>query len=199
MRSNLNSIGASRVIDYRKAQFEKILREKVDVVFGLIGGDTQKRSFLVLKEGGHLVAATQRVSQEETARHRVSGAMMRLAPSGERLGRIGRLLDRGRYDQTSRPCTHCKRWPRPGRTSPGACQGFMGCPMGRKRQDASHTARSCFVWLRSAWSFWCRSGFCRIAVGSGGYRSLVSRGLDGSTGTAVVISEISGALRCEKD
>src|SRR6195256_475438 len=63
----LNSIGASRVIDYRKAQFEKVLREKVDVVFDLIGGDTQKRSFLVLKEGGHLVAATQPVSQEGTA------------------------------------------------------------------------------------------------------------------------------------
>jgi NADPH:quinone reductase-like Zn-dependent oxidoreductase len=55
----LNSIGASRVIDYRKEQFEKVLREKVDVVLDLIGGDTQTRSFLVLKEGGHLVAATQ--------------------------------------------------------------------------------------------------------------------------------------------
>ncbi len=58
----LNSIGASQVIDYRKAEFEKVLREKVDVVFDLIGGDTQKRSFLILKEGGHLVSATQPVS-----------------------------------------------------------------------------------------------------------------------------------------
>src|SRR6201984_2943136 len=38
----VNSIGASRVIDYREEQFEKVLREKVDVVFDLIGGDTQK-------------------------------------------------------------------------------------------------------------------------------------------------------------
>src|SRR5258708_1003504 len=58
----LNSIGASRVIDYREAQFEKVLREKVDVVFDLIGGDTQKRSFLVLKQCGHLVSATQPLS-----------------------------------------------------------------------------------------------------------------------------------------
>jgi NADPH:quinone reductase-like Zn-dependent oxidoreductase len=65
------------------------------VVFDLIGGDTQKRSFLVLKEGGHLVSATQPVSQEETARHRVSGAMMRLAPSADVLGRIARLLEEG--------------------------------------------------------------------------------------------------------
>ena len=91
----LKSIGASRVIDYRGAQFEKVLQEKVDLVFDLVGGDTQKRSFLVLKEGGHLVSAVQPVSQEETARHRVSGEMMRLAPSGDVLGRIGRLLEEG--------------------------------------------------------------------------------------------------------
>jgi NADPH:quinone reductase-like Zn-dependent oxidoreductase len=67
----LNSIGASRVIDYREAQFETVLREKVDMVFDLIGGDTQKRSFLVLKEGGRLVSATQPVSPEVAASHRV--------------------------------------------------------------------------------------------------------------------------------
>src|SRR5712672_2993695 len=91
----LKSIGASRVIDYRKEQFEKVLREKVDVVFDLIGGDTQKRSFLVLKDGGRLVSATQPVSQEEAASHRVSGAMMRLAPSGDVLGKIAQLLTEG--------------------------------------------------------------------------------------------------------
>jgi NADPH:quinone reductase-like Zn-dependent oxidoreductase len=53
----------------------------------------RKRSFLVLKEGGHLVATTQPVPQEETARHGVSGAMMRVAPSADVLGRIARLLE----------------------------------------------------------------------------------------------------------
>jgi NADPH:quinone reductase-like Zn-dependent oxidoreductase len=91
----LTSLGASRVIDYRTAQFDKVLREKVDVVFDLIGGDVQKRSFLVLKEGGYLVSATQPVSPEETAKHRVSGAMMRLAPSADGLGTIARLLQEG--------------------------------------------------------------------------------------------------------
>jgi len=93
--SYLKSIGASRVIDYRKMQFETVLHEKVDVVFDLVGGDTQKRSFLVLKEGGYLVSATQPVSQEEAAKHHVSGAMMRLSPSGDVLGRIARLLEEG--------------------------------------------------------------------------------------------------------
>jgi NADPH:quinone reductase-like Zn-dependent oxidoreductase len=91
----LKSIGASRVLDYRKTQFETALQEKVDVVFDLVGGDTQMRSFLVLKEGGYLVSATQPVSQEETTKHRVSGEMMRLSPSGDVLGRIARLLEEG--------------------------------------------------------------------------------------------------------
>ena len=91
----VKSIGASRVINYHEAQFETVLREKVDVVFDLVGGDAQKRSFLVLKEGGHLVSAVQPVSQEEAATHHVSGVMMRLAPSGDVLSRIGRLLEEG--------------------------------------------------------------------------------------------------------
>ena len=91
----VTALGASRVIDYRAAQFENVQREKVDVVLDLIGGETQKRSFLVLKEGGRLVATTQPVSPEETAKHRVSGAMMRLGPSGEVLGKIGRQLEEG--------------------------------------------------------------------------------------------------------
>jgi NADPH:quinone reductase-like Zn-dependent oxidoreductase len=91
----IKSIGASRVINYREAPFEKILGEKVDVVFDLIGCDAQTRSFLVLKEGGHLISATQPVSQEETARYHVSGEMMRLAPSADMLGRIARLLEEG--------------------------------------------------------------------------------------------------------
>jgi NADPH:quinone reductase-like Zn-dependent oxidoreductase len=91
----VKSIGASRVINYREAQFEKVLREKVDVVFDSVGGDTQKRSFLVLKEGGHLVSATRPVSQEEALRYGVSAVMMRLAGSGDGLDRIARLLEEG--------------------------------------------------------------------------------------------------------
>jgi NADPH:quinone reductase-like Zn-dependent oxidoreductase len=89
----LKSIGASQVIDYRTTQFEKVLRDRVDLVFDLIGGDTQNRSFSVLKEGGHLISATQPVSQEEAARHRVVGAMVRLEPSAGGLAEIARLLE----------------------------------------------------------------------------------------------------------
>ena len=119
----VKSIGASRVINYREAQFESVLREKVDMVFDLIGGDTQKRSFLVLKEGGHLVATTQPVTQEEAARHRVSGAMMRLAPSADMLEKIARLLERG--DDTARRRERVR--------APGCGRGLEG----HRREPAS--------------------------------------------------------------
>jgi len=92
----LKSIGASRVIDYRAARFENELPDKVDVVFDLIGGETQQRSFQVLKKGGYLVAANQPVAQEQAARYGVTGLMMNLVPSAEGLGRIARLLEEGK-------------------------------------------------------------------------------------------------------
>ena len=52
-----------------------------------------------MPESGYLVSATQPVSQEETATHGVSGVMMRLAPTGDLLGRIGRMLE----ERTMRP------------------------------------------------------------------------------------------------
>ena len=149
----LKSIGASWVINYRETQFEKVLREKVDVVFDLVGGDTQKRSFLVLKEGGHLVAATQPVSQEETARHRVTGAMMRLAPSGDGLGRIARLMEEGTIRPDIATVYALQDAAQAWKDIAGNLLGFMGCrPVGRERQDAGHTARSCFVWPRDSTS-----------------------------------------------
>jgi NADPH:quinone reductase-like Zn-dependent oxidoreductase len=88
----LKSIGANRVIDYRATRFESELPDKVDVVFDLIGGETQQRSFQVLRKGGYLIAANQAVSQEQAAKHGVAGLMMIFVPSAEDLGQIARLL-----------------------------------------------------------------------------------------------------------
>jgi NADPH:quinone reductase-like Zn-dependent oxidoreductase len=91
----LKAIGANRVIDYPTSKFEVELADKVDVVFDLIGGETQQRSFQVLKEGGYLVAANHPVSQEEAAKHSVTGLIMNVTPSEELLGRIARMLEDG--------------------------------------------------------------------------------------------------------
>jgi NADPH:quinone reductase-like Zn-dependent oxidoreductase len=92
----LKSLGASRVIDYRTARFENELTDKVDVVFDLIGGDTQARSFQVLKKGGYLVASSQPVSQEDAAKYGVTGILMNMTPTAALLSQIAMLLEEGK-------------------------------------------------------------------------------------------------------
>ncbi|MDB6443748.1 NADP-dependent oxidoreductase [Pseudomonas sp. 21TX0197] len=51
----LQALGAAQVIDYNQAPFESVV-DRVDVVLDLVGGDTQVRSWSVLKPGGVLVS-----------------------------------------------------------------------------------------------------------------------------------------------
>ena len=51
----VKGLGADEFIDYTKTKFEDVVKN-VDVVLDTIGGDTQTRSFGVLKKGGFLVA-----------------------------------------------------------------------------------------------------------------------------------------------
>lgn len=90
----VRSLGADEVIDYHATRFETVAKN-VDVVFDLVGGDTQQRSFAVLKPGGYLVATTQPPSAEEAAQHGVHGVMFQMKPSAEDLARVARQLDTG--------------------------------------------------------------------------------------------------------
>ena len=62
----LRELGADEVIDYRISRFEEAVHD-VDVVLDTIGGDTQERSWQVLKKGGILVA-TLGISSPDAAR-----------------------------------------------------------------------------------------------------------------------------------
>jgi NADPH:quinone reductase-like Zn-dependent oxidoreductase len=95
-RDFLATLGADQVIDYQSTRFENEIKEKVDVVFDLIGGDVQQRSYAVLRKGGHLIAANQPVSQEEASKFNVTALMMDMQPSSKRLGEIAKLLEEGK-------------------------------------------------------------------------------------------------------
>ena len=62
----VQSIGADRVIDVRTSRFDELLSD-VDVVLDTIGGETQDRSFAVLKPGGVLVSAVAAPDQQKAA------------------------------------------------------------------------------------------------------------------------------------
>jgi NADPH:quinone reductase-like Zn-dependent oxidoreductase len=82
----VREIGADDVVDYKKRKFEDVVRE-LDVVFDLIGGETRKRSWPVLKKGGILVSTMMEPFQGEHSRTR--RARCAFYRSGER-GRASR-------------------------------------------------------------------------------------------------------------
>jgi NADPH:quinone reductase-like Zn-dependent oxidoreductase len=90
----VRSLGADQVIDYKATPFESVAKD-VDLVLDLVGGETQQRSFRVLKPGGYLVSTVQPPAQEEAARHKVQALMMRMQASTKGLTQLAELLDAG--------------------------------------------------------------------------------------------------------
>jgi NADPH:quinone reductase-like Zn-dependent oxidoreductase len=88
----LRKLGADETIDYTTQEFEK-LPEKVDLVLDTIGGETQERSWRVLKKGGALLSLVQPPSVEKARRFGVRGMMCSVQPDGAQLGEIAKLID----------------------------------------------------------------------------------------------------------
>ncbi len=91
----LKSIGADQCIDYRTQKFEEHVKD-VDVVLDTIGGDTQARSFQVLKPGGYLVSIVQPPDPELLAQHEIKGRVILVQPNGKQLAEIAALVDQGK-------------------------------------------------------------------------------------------------------
>jgi NADPH:quinone reductase-like Zn-dependent oxidoreductase len=91
----VRSLGIEHVIDYRSERFEDIARE-MDLVFDLIGGETQSRSWPLVKRGGALVSTLTEPSQTEAAARGARGARFTARPDGAQLASIAALIDEGR-------------------------------------------------------------------------------------------------------
>jgi len=85
-------LGADEVIDYQTQRFDQII-ERVDLVLDLVGGETQQRSFSVLKRDGVLVSTLQEPDAKLASEHGVRGVMFLTEPSGAQLSEIGRLVE----------------------------------------------------------------------------------------------------------
>ncbi len=90
----VRDLGAEQVIDYKATQFENVV-DGVDMVLDLIGGDTQERSWDVLKPGGILVSTASPPSKETAAEKGVRAEMMMVQPQVTMLEEIGAMFDRG--------------------------------------------------------------------------------------------------------
>ncbi|THD83233.1 MAG: NADP-dependent oxidoreductase [Phenylobacterium sp.] len=95
----VTSLGAAEVIDYHKERFEDRAHD-VDLVYDLIGGETQARSFAVIKPGGVIVSTLQEPDKARAAARGIRGAHYMAAPNGAQLAEIGRLIDAGKVKPT---------------------------------------------------------------------------------------------------
>ncbi|HXZ12004.1 MAG TPA: NADP-dependent oxidoreductase [Candidatus Sulfotelmatobacter sp.] len=90
----LGELGAAEVIDYTRERFEEKV-EDVDVVLDSVGGETQQRSWSVLRRGGILVSIVSPVSAEKAASLGVRGAFFIVEPNRTQLIELGHLIDAG--------------------------------------------------------------------------------------------------------
>jgi NADPH:quinone reductase-like Zn-dependent oxidoreductase len=88
----LRKLGADETIDYTTEEFEDVAH-KIDIVLDTIGGETQERSWLVLKQGGALISLVQPPSEQKANRFGVRGIMSSVQPNGAQLTTIAKLID----------------------------------------------------------------------------------------------------------
>ncbi len=91
----VRGLGADEVVDYKTQRFEDVVKD-VDLVYDLIGGETQERSWNVLRRGGTMVSTLAEPSQEKARAKDVRAMRYTCKENGGELEKIGRLIDEGR-------------------------------------------------------------------------------------------------------
>ena len=99
----VRSLGADDIIDYKTEQFEERVRD-ADLVLDLIGGETQKRSWSVLKDGGTLVSTLGQPPDRAAHEHRARGVGFLVEPHAAQLTEIARLIDDAKVRPIVRAC-----------------------------------------------------------------------------------------------
>lgn len=91
----LKQLGADEVIDYKKEKFEERLKD-IDLVFDTLGGDTQKRSLQVLRNGGRLITTLKAENQEEAKAKNIHIEGYTAQSYPDQLKQIADLIDEGK-------------------------------------------------------------------------------------------------------
>jgi len=89
------SFGADEVIDYKNQDFTQLVKG-ADLVIDLAGGETQTKSFSVVKKGGKLLSAVMPPSQELAQQYGITAGFISSAPSHKKLEFGARLVEEGK-------------------------------------------------------------------------------------------------------
>lgn len=90
----VRELGADTVVDFQTQRFEDAARD-ADAVLDLVGGDTQNRSFQVLRRGGKLISAVSQPDQELAKSHGVDATFFLVKVTTRHLTELADLIDRG--------------------------------------------------------------------------------------------------------
>lgn len=91
----VRSLGADEVIDHTQQRFEETVRN-IDLVYDLLGGETQARSWALLKKGGTLVSTVAEPPQEQARRYGVRALRYTAQSSAAQLREIDALIQAGK-------------------------------------------------------------------------------------------------------
>jgi NADPH:quinone reductase-like Zn-dependent oxidoreductase len=93
----VRALGAEGVFDYRASRFEERTGQ-VDAVIDTVGGQTQERSFAIVKPGGVLVSAVSEPDRGAAERRGVRASFLLVDVTRNRLERIAELIDAGELE-----------------------------------------------------------------------------------------------------
>ena len=94
-REFVRGLGADQIIDYKKQHFEDEVGD-VDLVYDLVAGETQDRSFGVLREGGALVSTLKEPDASRAKAKNLHVARYMAEPNAAQLSQIAALIEDGK-------------------------------------------------------------------------------------------------------
>lgn len=89
-----SELGADKVINYQKENFEDKLNE-YDAVLDTVGGEAYKKSFKVLKKGGVIVSMTEQPNEELAAQYGIKVVLQQSKTDAASLKKLSELADNG--------------------------------------------------------------------------------------------------------
>ncbi|MGN8068575.1 NADP-dependent oxidoreductase [Mucilaginibacter sp. 22184] len=88
----IKSLGADEAIDYKTQDFGQLVHD-VDLVIDGVGGETQQKSYAVVKKGGKLISIVMPTSNEEAEKYGISAEFINSAPKLEKLAFGKKLVE----------------------------------------------------------------------------------------------------------
>ncbi len=90
----VKSLGADEVVDYKNQDFSIILKD-YDAVFDTVGGETNKKSYKILKNGGAMVSMLEAPDEELVKQKNLNYNQQQSEATPERLVKVAELIDAG--------------------------------------------------------------------------------------------------------